>query len=76
MIAETFGDLLRDPAHWAFEGVTDVVFGMVIGGIVWPRIRAHIHRDTRDVDRAVTQHFHEYLEQLNGRDATNELHQG
>lgn len=26
--------LLSDPAHWAFEGITDVVFGglLVIGG--------------------------------------------
>jgi len=52
MIAsETFWELLKSPGHWLFEAFTDVVFGFILGGIVWPKIQAHIHRDIKNVDK-------------------------
>ena len=52
MILETFGTLLRDPAHWYFELFLIFIFDIVVGAIVWPFIKAHIHRDTE------TEHDH------------------
>lgn len=47
ILAETLGELLRDPAHWAFEGITDIVYG-AIGALVfaplWRRLKDRIIR--------------------------------
>lgn len=46
---EEFMDLLTNGGHWLFGmAETLVIDGIIIGlgyRIVWPRIRAHIHRD-------------------------------
>ena len=44
-----FLHLLADPAHWLFEGVSDLVLGVLFGAVIWPRIRAHFHRDIEAV---------------------------
>lgn len=53
LLLESFGTLLRDPSHWEFEALVGfiemVVFDVLIGVLVWPRIKAHIHRDDDDV---------------------------
>lgn len=47
MLAETYMQLLKDPAHWLFELTLVVIFDGLIGLLVWPRIRDHLHRDVR-----------------------------
>lgn len=51
MLLETFSELFHDPAHWYFEflvgGIEFVVGDFVLGVLLWPRIRRHIHRDIR-----------------------------
>lgn len=46
---ENWLTLVRDPHHLAFEaitgGVQQLVFGVIGGAVIWPRIKAHIHRD-------------------------------
>lgn len=36
-----FLDLLGNPAHWGFEAVTDIAFGVVASFAVRPLIRRH-----------------------------------
>jgi hypothetical protein len=55
VIAETFWELLRDPAHWMFELFLMVVFDVIIGAILWPLIKRHIHRDIREAK----DHYHD-----------------
>lgn len=59
MLLETFGQLARDPAHWQFElfvgFIETVVFDVVVGALVWPAIKDHIHRD---INRMEDQHGH------------------
>lgn len=49
MLLETFGQLARDPAHWQFElfvgFIEMLVFDVVVGTLLWPAIKDHIHRD-------------------------------
>lgn len=47
ILAETFLDLIKDPNHWAFEGVTDLVFaaGGVVVGRIWVRAHDRKHHD-------------------------------
>lgn len=49
ILLESFSYLLRDPGHWGFEllvgGIEMLLFDLMIGAILWPRIKAHIHRD-------------------------------
>lgn len=49
MTAETFFTLLHDAAHWEFELFLILVFDVLIGALVWPRIRRHIHRDVSHI---------------------------
>lgn len=51
-------ELLRDPAHWAFELTLVALIDGIIGVLVWPRIKRHIHRD---VDRANHSDLSSYL---------------
>lgn len=43
LLLETFGTLLRDPAHWEFELMLIVIFDGVLGMLVWPFIDRHLH---------------------------------
>jgi hypothetical protein len=43
LLLETFGTLLRDPAHWYFELMLIVIFDGVLGMLVWPFIDRHLH---------------------------------
>lgn len=36
---ESFWQLLKDPAHWAFEILLIVIFDGIIGLIIWPKIK-------------------------------------
>lgn len=60
ILLETFWVLLRDPAHWEFELFLILLFDGVIGALVWPFVRRHIHRDVR----AAEQHDHELIRLL------------
>lgn len=46
---ENWLTLTRDPHHLAFEvitgGIQQLVIGVLGGAVIWPRIKAHIHRD-------------------------------
>lgn len=59
ILLESFTALLRDPAHWYFElfvgAVQELVFGVLVGAFLWPRLKAHIHRD---INRLEEQHGH------------------
>ncbi len=50
MLLETFTTLLRDPNHWMFEflvgGIEEIITGILIGVVIWPRIMRHWHRDS------------------------------
>lgn len=43
--AETFWSLLRDQAHWEFELFLMLIFDVVIGVLIWPRLKARLHRE-------------------------------
>lgn len=60
ILAETFTTLLRDPAHWQFELFLMLIFDVVIGALIWPAIKRHIHRD---VD-AAEEHEHDQIDLL------------
>lgn len=50
---ETFMDLVRSVPHWQFElmlgAIETVVIDVVIGLLVWPRVRKHwLHHLERD----------------------------
>lgn len=53
LILETFGALLRDPAHWQFEllvgAVEMLIIDVLVGIVAWPFIKRHIHRDVDSV---------------------------
>lgn len=57
MAAETFFELLRSPGHWLFELFLMAVFDGVVGFLIWPRVREHIHRDVKHAERHV-EHAH------------------
>lgn len=42
---DEFLHLLTDLPHWGFEVVTDAVLGGLVYGLIWPRVRQHVHRD-------------------------------
>lgn len=68
ILAETFWDLLRDPAHWYFELFLILLFDVLIGALAWPMIRRHIHRDVDDVE----EHEHLLIDRLTQRIAVLE----
>ena len=41
---ETFFTLLRNMAHWEFEIFLMLVFDVLIGLMVWPRLKKAIHK--------------------------------
>ena len=49
MIAETYWQLMRDPAHWGMELTLMAIFDGLVGyvgfKIIWPRVKAHFHSD-------------------------------
>ena len=44
LLAETYTELLRDPAHWYFELTLIVIFDIIIGAIAWPFIKQAIRK--------------------------------
>lgn len=42
MLAETFVELLKDPAHWEFEILLMVLFDGLIGALAWPFLKSAI----------------------------------
>ena len=57
MLLEAFTTLLLDPNHWAFELLLEALSGGLVGAIVWPWIRRHIHRDVKRAE----DHDHELI---------------
>jgi hypothetical protein len=45
---ETFWTLLTDLPHWEFEIFLMVIFDGLVGAILWPLIKRHIHRDIKE----------------------------
>lgn len=49
---ETFWSLLRDSAHWEFELFVNIIQDLIIGVLIWPRIKKHwkhhLDRDKKD----------------------------
>lgn len=56
MIAETYWELMRDPAHWLFEITLIVIFDLLIGALLWPFIKRWIAEHDRK------KHAHEHCE--------------
>jgi len=63
LLLETFGQLLRNPAHWEFEIFLMLLFDVLIGALVWPQIQKHIHKDVNTAER----HDHALIEALERR---------
>ena len=49
ILLESFRALVTDPNHWLFEllvgGIEELVLGVIIGAVFWPKVKAHFHRD-------------------------------
>lgn len=57
-LSETYIELLKDPAHWAFEITLIVIFDVLLGMVLWPfakkwlknhDARKHAHQHCEDV---------------------------
>lgn len=60
---DTLWTLLLDPNHWVFELLVEAVSGGLVGAIVWPWVRRHIHRDVKTAE----EHDHELIRLLTER---------
>lgn len=47
ILAETYWELMKDPAHWLFELTLIVIFDVIIGAIAWPFIKRWIKEHDR-----------------------------
>jgi hypothetical protein len=48
MEQETFWTLLRDLPHWEFELFLMVIFDVIIGALIWPRIKKSLMHHKED----------------------------
>ena len=48
---ETFFTLLQDLAHWEFELFLIFIFDVLIGLVIWPRIRKLLKHHTSDDEK-------------------------
>lgn len=60
LLAESFWSLLRDPAHWYFELFLMLLFDVLIGALLWPAIKRHIHKDVDEAE----EHEHDQIDLL------------
>lgn len=44
MMAETYLELLKDPAHWMFEGTVILIVDVILAGLCWPVVKRAIVR--------------------------------
>lgn len=44
LAAETYWELMSDPAHWLFELTLIVIFDIIIGAIAWPFVKNWIKK--------------------------------
>lgn len=51
MESETFSTLLKDPAHWQFELFLIFLFDVLIGALLWPRLKKFISHHQEDDDK-------------------------
>lgn len=51
---ETFWTLLKDAAHWEFELFLMFLFDVVLGILVWPRIKRALRHHKSDDDKLDT----------------------
>lgn len=49
MIAETYLQLMKDPAHWAFEITTMLLIDGVLAGLAWPMIKRAVRSHDKKV---------------------------
>lgn len=60
---ESFIGLLQDAAHWEFEVFLILLFDVLLGAIMWPVVKRHIHRDVGQAEG----HEHELIAALTAR---------
>ena len=51
METETFWSLAKDLAHWEFEIFLILIFDVLIGALLWPRIKRFTKHHKKDDDR-------------------------
>jgi hypothetical protein len=51
MAHETFLTLLKDPAHWEFEIFLILIFDVILGILIWPRISKFLLHHKSDDER-------------------------
>lgn len=47
MLAETYWELLRDPAHWLFEITLIIVFDVLLAGLLYPAFKSWLANHDR-----------------------------
>ena len=47
----TFWDLLKSPAHWQFEAFLIILLDVIIGILIWPRIKKWFKGTEEDHDK-------------------------
>ena len=73
MIAETYWQLLTDPAHWLFE-LTLEALTFAAGALwAWAKIKRHIHNDIARAARRIEEHLESDMDIV---DRAKERHQG
>jgi hypothetical protein len=51
---ETFFQLVRDPAHWELELFIMLIFDVLIGAVLWPKLKKFRKHHQSDDDRVAT----------------------
>ncbi len=54
MEKETFWTLVTDIAHWEFEIFLMLIFDLLIGALIWPKIQAWFKHHKKDDDKLST----------------------
>jgi hypothetical protein len=63
---ETFWTLIQDPAHWMFELFLMFVFDILIGILIWPKIKRWFQHHEED-DNKLSE-FEHRIRKLEGKE--------